>query len=115
MVWLFYAVRAHHSGRLRLALTPGRQHVNFAWRSPRETLDVCQRPVHLDLGPSDQASGRHLVLRLNRSYPGPNRLLGSGTLYTAEAFHNWMAHGIPLTPWIPDNSSESTTDDAEAA
>ncbi|MFF3247054.1 hypothetical protein ACFYWY_25740 [Streptomyces sp. NPDC002870] len=83
-------------------------------QAPSKTLDACQRPIHLGLGNSDQAGGRHLVLKLNRTYPQPGRLLGSGTLYTAEAFHNWMAHSIPLTPWTPDNG-EGTPNDARAA
>ncbi|MEU9157803.1 hypothetical protein AB0D59_46565 [Streptomyces sp. NPDC048417] len=103
MVWLFHACSAHRSGRLRLGLSPGRPHVNFAWRQPRETLDACRRTVHLDLGESDQADGLHLVLRINRWHPKqPGRLSGSGILYTAEAFHNWMAHGLPLTPFTPE-------------
>ncbi|MFF5435145.1 hypothetical protein ACFY5K_34680 [Streptomyces griseofuscus] len=103
MVWLFYACRAHSSGRLRLRFLPGRAHVNFAWSQPRKTLDACQRPVYLDLGESDQANGTHLILELKRCHPRQSgRLSGSGKTYTAAAFHNWMAHGIPLTPFIPE-------------
>ncbi|MEU1465668.1 hypothetical protein ABZ467_34455 [Streptomyces sp. NPDC005727] len=40
----------------------------------------------------DQADGRHLVLKINRRYPKSGELLGSGRLFTAEAFHAWMAH-----------------------
>lgn len=116
MVWLFDASEAHRSGRLRLALTPGSTHVNFNWRSPRETLDACRRPVHLDLGESDQAESLGLVLRIKRRYPQPGRLLGNGVLYTAEAFHNWMAHGIPLTPFTPGPARPAEPhDDANAA
>ncbi|MGW1596999.1 hypothetical protein [Streptomyces sp. NPDC002343] len=110
MVWLFHACRAHASGRLRLRFAPGQSHVNFAWSRPRETLDACQRPVYLDLGESDQAHGTHLVLLIKRRHPKqPGRLSGSGLTYSAEAFHNWMAHGIPLTPFVPE------TNDHEAA
>ncbi|MEU9546209.1 hypothetical protein [Streptomyces mirabilis] len=102
MVWLFDACEAHRKGRLRLGLVPGRPHVNFVWNRPRQTLEACRRPVHLDLGESVQTESLHMVLRINRSHPKqPGRLSGSGVLYTAEAFHNWMAHGLPLTPFIP--------------
>lgn len=117
MVWLFDARQAHHSGRLRFRFTaPDQPHVNFKWRSPRATLDACHRPVYLDLGESDQADARHLVLRINRRYPGRGQLLGSGFLHTAQAFHNWMAHGIPLTPFIPETAHPvQPDDDADAA
>ncbi|MER6442191.1 hypothetical protein ABT275_38540 [Streptomyces sp. NPDC001185] len=108
MVWLFHACDAHRQSRLRLGPVPGRSHVNFVWSRPRETLAACRRPVHLDLGESAQAGGLHVVLRINRSHPRqPGRHSGSGVLYTAEAFHNWMAHGLPLTPLIlkaPDHA-----------
>ncbi|MFE4698723.1 hypothetical protein ACFRIC_16815 [Streptomyces sp. NPDC056738] len=101
MVWLFHARDAHLQNRLRIGPVPGRPHVNFVWSRPRETLQACRRPVHLDLGESIQADGLHVVLRINRSHPRqPGRHSGSGLLYTAEAFHNWMAHGLPLTPLI---------------
>ncbi|WP_206508033.1 hypothetical protein [Streptomyces chrestomyceticus] len=110
MVWLFYACHAHSKGRLCLRFYPGRPRVNFAWSMPRETIGACQRTVYLDLGESHQAGGRHLILELKRCQPRQGgRLSGSGTTYTAEAFHNWMAHGIPLTPFIPE-----TTDHAAA-
>ncbi|MFK4071881.1 hypothetical protein [Streptomyces sp. NPDC029674] len=108
MVWLFYACRAHSEGRLRLGMTPGQAHANFAWTQPRKTLDACLRPVYLDLGESDQADGVHLILRISRCHPKqPGRLSGSGRLYTAAAFHNWMAHGIPLTPYIPETPAHA--------
>lgn len=110
MVWLFQACDAHcrGRGRLRLGLTPGRAHTNFAWRNPRETLDACHRPIYLDLGESDQADGLHLILLIKRTHPKqPGRLSGSGLLYTAEAFHNWMAHGLPLTPFTPETSDHA--------
>ncbi|MFI9772469.1 hypothetical protein ACIHJG_37305 [Streptomyces sp. NPDC052415] len=109
MVWLFDACEPHRKGRLRLGLTPGRSHVNFVWSRPRRTLDACRRPVHLDLGESAQVGGLHVVLRINRRHPKqqPGRLSGSGVLYTAEAFHNWMAHGIPLTPFIHEASDHA--------
>ncbi|MER7983415.1 hypothetical protein [Streptomyces sp. NPDC095817] len=101
MVWLFDARDAHRDNRLRIAGVPHRPNVNFVWSRPRETLQACQRPIHLDLGESAQADGLHVVLRISRSHPRqPGRHTGSGVLYTAEAFHNWMAHGLPLTPLI---------------
>ncbi|MGW2393908.1 hypothetical protein ACWCYK_31120 [Streptomyces lydicamycinicus] len=103
MVWLFHAVEAHAKSRLRLLLKPGKVHVNFNWQSPRLTIDACRRDVYLDLGASDQARGLHLVLKASRRYWQTGRLLGSGRLYTAQAFHSWMAHGVPLMPWTPEN------------
>ncbi|GGZ21849.1 hypothetical protein GCM10010300_76950 [Streptomyces olivaceoviridis] len=115
MVWLFDARQAHKSGRLQFRFTtPGQPHINFKWCSPR-SLDACHRPVYLDLGDSDQAESRHLVLKINRRYPARGQLLGSGLLHTATAFHNWMAHGIPLTPYIPPAHPARTDDDADAA
>ncbi|MFF3699051.1 hypothetical protein [Streptomyces sp. NPDC002221] len=102
MVWLFYAVEAHVGQRLRLGLRPGRDLVNFHWRSPRTTIGACQRTYYLDLGESASADGLHLLLEPRTTYPRAGRVLvGNGLLYTAEAFHNWMAHGIALTPWTP--------------
>lgn len=109
MVWLFFAVDAHIKGRLRLQLEPGKELVFFNWRSPRETIDACRRPIYLDLGQSDQVEGQHLVLKLGRTYPQRGWLRGNGWLYTAESFHNWMAHSIPLTPWLPAQPREEHT------
>lgn len=100
MVWLFFAIEAHKR-RLRLGLRPGRELVNFNWQGPRKTLRACRRPVYLDLGESDQADGMHLLLKLGKTHRSPGWLRGNGLLYTAEAFHNWMAHGIELSPWVP--------------
>ncbi|MET9373948.1 hypothetical protein ABZX98_07335 [Streptomyces sp. NPDC002992] len=101
LAWLFHACDAHAKGRLRLLLTPGKQLARFKWTSPRETIDACNRDVYLDLGPSDQANGVHLVLKLGKTYPDGRTLLGNGTLVTGEDFHDWMAHGSPLRLFIP--------------
>ncbi|MEV7856792.1 hypothetical protein ACFVZJ_37265 [Streptomyces sp. NPDC058322] len=116
MVWLFCAVDAHRKGRLGLRIEPGQPLVNFKWVQPRETLDACTRPVFLDLGPSAQAGNRHLILKITRKHDQPGHALtGRGLLYTADVFHDWMAHGTALTEWIcgqDDLANTSTTDAA---
>jgi hypothetical protein len=37
-------------------------------------------------------------------------MTGRGILYTADAFHAWMAHDIALTPWIPDHTDLISND-----
>ncbi|MEV0992650.1 hypothetical protein [Streptomyces sp. NPDC049949] len=105
MVWLFHAVNA--APRIQLNLRPGRELISYRWTRPRQTIAACRRPVYLDIGPCRYADGAHMVLRLNQKYWRGGVLAGSGTLYTAEAFMSWMAHGVELTPWVqPANDQE---------
>jgi hypothetical protein len=110
LAWLFHAVEAHAGLRLRLQIRPGRNLVNFHWQRPRKSILSCEREVYLDLGPSDQANGLHVVMKAIRPREAADgRILGAGLLYTADDFRSWMIHDTPLTPWHTPEPTPHTT------
>jgi hypothetical protein len=85
MVWLFDAREAYHHNRLLVRSKPGKQHVTFRWKQPRQSI-VCRRKrVLLDLGLG-------LVLSVRKIYPGPP-FSGWGHLFETIDVWRWLQTG----------------------
>ncbi|WP_449487564.1 hypothetical protein [Streptomyces griseorubiginosus] len=92
MVWLFDACnsppkRSPAPGHQR----PGENTCDSPGAGAETSTPAAARSTSTSSGSHKQADGLHLILRINRCHPKqPGRLSGSGDLYAAEAFHNWM-------------------------